>query len=100
MGVGVSLHPLAAAVAREGGLGIISSACLDRLVSKRTGKRMGTYDATYEEVSLSKNLGGLAGINIMVALVKDYANSVKGALDAGADAIISGAGLPLSLPAI
>ncbi len=100
MGVGVSLHPLASAVAREGGLGIISSACLDRLVSKRTGKRLNTYEATYEEVSLSKNLGGLAGINIMVALVKDYTDSVKGALDAGADAIISGAGLPLSLPAI
>jgi nitronate monooxygenase len=100
MGVGVSLYPLASAVAREGGLGIISSACLDRLVSKRSGKRVDTYHATYEEVSLSKNLGGLAGINIMVALVKDYADSVKGALDAGADAIISGAGLPLSLPAI
>ena len=100
MGVGVSLHPLAAAVAREGGLGIVSSACLDRLVSKRTGKRVGTYEAAYEEVSLSKNLGGLAGINIMVALVKDYTASVKGALDAGADAIISGAGLPLSLPAV
>jgi len=100
MGVGVSLHPLAAAVAREGGLGIISSACLDRLVSKRVGKRVDTYQATYEEVSLAKNLGGVAGINIMVALVKDYADSVKGALDAGADAIISGAGLPLSLPAI
>jgi nitronate monooxygenase len=100
MGVGVSLHPLAAAVASEGGLGIVSSACLDRLVSRRTGKRVGTYDAAYEEVSLAKSLGGLAGINIMVALVKDYAASVKGALDAGADAIISGAGLPLSLPAV
>jgi len=100
MGVGVSLHPLAAAVAREGGLGIVSSACLDRLVSKRTGKRIGTYDAAYEEVSLAKSQGGFAGINIMVALVKDYPDSVKGAIDAGADAIISGAGLPLSLPAI
>ncbi len=100
MGVGVSLHPLAAAVAREGGLGIVSSACLDRLVSTRTGKRVGTYDAAYEEVSLAKSQGGLAGINIMIALVKDYPDSVKGALDAGADAIISGAGLPLSLPAI
>ena len=39
MGVGVSLYPLASAVAREGGLGIVSSAALDRLVSKRTGKK-------------------------------------------------------------
>ena len=36
----------------------------------------------------------------MGALVRDYNDSVKGALDAGADAIISGAGLPLTLPAI
>ncbi len=100
MGVGVSLHPLAQAVAREGGLGIVSSACLDRLVSKRTGKKFNTYDAAYEEVSLSKNVNGFAGINIMAALVRDFSDSVKGALDAGADAIISGAGLPLNLPAI
>lgn len=100
MGVGVSLAPLASAVAVEGGVGIISSACLDRLVSKRTGKKYNTYDATYEEVSLAKAAGGYAGINIMVALVRDYENSVKGALDAGADFIISGAGLPLNLPAI
>jgi nitronate monooxygenase len=100
MGVGVSLHPLARAVAHEGGLGIISSACLDRLVSKRTGKKINTYEAAYEEVSLSKTKNGFAGINIMAALVRDYNDSVKGALDAGADAIISGAGLPLGLPAI
>ncbi len=100
MGVGVSLYPLASAVAKEGGLGIVSSACLDRLVSMRTGRKFNSYDAAYEEVSLSKEKGGFAGINIMCALVRDYGDSVKGALDAGADAIISGAGLPLSLPVI
>ncbi|MGD0281446.1 MAG: nitronate monooxygenase family protein [Dissulfurispiraceae bacterium] len=100
MGVGVSLFPLASAVARQGGLGIVSSACLDRLVSKRTGKKFNTYEAAYEEVSLSKGAGGFAGINIMGALVHDFNDSVRGALDAGADAIISGAGLPLTLPAI
>lgn len=100
MGVGVSLYPLASAVAREGGLGIVSSAALDRLVSKRTGKKLNTYDATYEEVCRAKESGGFAGINIMRALVRDYDDSVKGALDANADAIISGAGLPISLPTI
>lgn len=100
MGVGVSLYPLASAVAREGGLGIVSSAALDRLVSKRTGKKLNTYDATYEEVYRAKESGGFAGINIMRALVRDYDDSVKGALDANADAIISGAGLPISLPTI
>lgn len=100
MGVGVSLNPLANAVAREGGLGVVSSACLDRLLTKRTGKKYNTYEAAYEEVSLSKSSGGFAGINIMIALVRDYEDSVKGALDAGVDAIISGAGLPLNLPGI
>jgi nitronate monooxygenase len=100
MGVGVSLAPLACAVAVAGGLGVISSACLDRLVSKRSGKKTSTYDAVYEEVSLAKAAGGFAGINIMVALQRDYEASVRGAIDAGADAIISGAGLPLALPAI
>lgn len=100
MGVGVSLHPLASAVAVEGGLGIVSSACLDRLVSKRVGKPLTAYEAAYEEISLSKANGGLVGMNIMVALARDYADSVKGSIDAGADVIISGAGLPLSLPAI
>ena len=100
MGVGVSLYPLAKAVAREGGLGVISSACLDRLVSKRDNKKVNAYEAAYEEISLSKTKGGFVGINIMTALVRDYNDSVRGALDAGADAIISGAGLPLNLPAI
>lgn len=100
MGVGVSLHPLASAVAREGGLGIISSACLDRIVSKRIGRKVNTYEAVYEEISLAKSAGGVAGINIMIALIKDYNDSVKGAIDAKADVIISGAGLPLGLPAI
>ena len=100
MGVGVSLHPLASAVAVEGGLGIISSACLDRLVSRRNNKKTDSYEAAYEEVSLSKARGGFAGINIMCALAKDYEASVRGALDAKADAIISGAGLPMGLPGI
>lgn len=100
MGVGVSLSPLASAVAREGGAGLISSACLDRLLSKRNGKKLDTYEAAYEEVSLAKAAGGIAGINIMVALVRDYEASVRGSIDAGADLIISGAGLPMNLPSI
>jgi nitronate monooxygenase len=100
MGVGVSLWPLAGAVAEEGGVGIISSAALDRIVSKRKGKKLTTYEAVYEEISLAKEKGGISGINIMVALVQSYDDTVKAAIDAGADMIISGAGLPLALPTI
>jgi nitronate monooxygenase len=48
MGVGVSLHPLAGAVAREGGIGLLSSAALDRLVSRRLGRKVDTYEAVRE----------------------------------------------------
>ncbi len=100
MGVGISLSPLAGAVAAEGGVGIISSAAIDRIVSKRNGTKQNTYEAIYEEISLAKEKGGVSGINIMVALVQTYDDSVKAAIDAGADVIISGAGLPMNLPAI
>lgn len=100
MGVGVSLSPLASAVAREGGIGIISSAALDRLLSKRNKKEYSTYDAVFEEVTLAKSKGGIAGINIMYALQRDYRDSVIAAIDAHADLIICGAGLPMDLPGI
>ena len=100
MGIGISLYPLASAVAAEGGAGIISSAGLDRLLGKRNNKKYNAYEATYEEVSLAKSRGGVTGINIMVALARDFLDSVRGAIDAGADMIIAGAGLPMTLPSI
>ena len=100
MGVGVSLAPLASAVAAAGGLGLISSAGLDRIVSRRLGRKVGIYEAVRLEVEAAKARGGFAGVNIMVALQRDFVSSVRAALDAGADAIVSGAGLPLSLPAV
>ncbi|MFA4890402.1 MAG: nitronate monooxygenase [Candidatus Paceibacterota bacterium] len=102
MGVGVSLAPLASAVAKEEGVGVISSACLDRIVSRRIKRKVGIYEAIRIEIANAKNMsdGGLIGINIMFALQKDFENSVRGAIDARADFIISGAGLPLNLPAI
>ena len=55
MGIGVSLSPLASAVAHEGGLGIISTAAIDRLLSKRLKKKVNTYEAVSEELSLARN---------------------------------------------
>jgi nitronate monooxygenase len=102
MGIGVSLSPLASAVAAEGGLGIISSAALDRLVSKRVGKKLTTYEATRIEIAdaIEAANGEDVGINIMVAIIRDYADSVKAAIDEKAAAIISGGGIPLNLPEI
>ncbi len=102
MGAGVSMSPLAGAVAKEGGMGVISSVALDILTSRRVGKKLDMQAATRREIEDAKALadGGVVGINIMVALFRDYADAVKGALDAGVDAIISGAGLPVHLPDI
>jgi nitronate monooxygenase len=102
MGVGVSLDKLAGAVAREGGVGVISSACLDRLVSKKVNRNVGQYEAISIEIANAKTRGdyGFVGINIMFALQKDFKISVEAAIDSKADFIISGAGLPLNLPGI
>ena len=100
MGVGISLHRLAGAVAKAGGLGIISTA------------QIGFQEPDFKEDPLRANLRAIAkelekarkiapdgaiGFNIMVA-TKRYSQYVKAAVKAGADIIISGAGLPVSLP--
>ena len=101
MGVGVSLSSLAGAVAREGGMGVISSAQIGfedpdflRHPHESNLSALDCHVRRAKEISMGK---GLVGVNIMVAL-QDYANSVKTACEAGVDAIISGAGLPLELP--
>ncbi len=102
MGIGVSLKKLAAAVGQNGWMGTISSAAIDVIGSNESGRKLGTYEAVYREISLAKEMApnGLIGINIMVYLQRDYRAAVQGALDAKADFIISGAGLPFELPTI
>ncbi len=101
MGVGVSLSGLAGAVAKEGGIGIISTA------------QIGFKEEDYENNPLEANLRaikseilkakeiagdeGIIGVNIMVA-TRYYEKYVKAACEAGVDLIISGAGLPTELP--
>lgn len=100
MGVGISLGGLAGAVAKEGGIGIISAA------------QIGYREPDFDEAPLDANLralrkelqkareiaeGGIIGFNIMVAM-KNYEIYVREAVKAGADLIISGAGLPTELP--
>jgi len=100
MGVGVSLSGLAGAVAKEGGIGIISTA------------QIGYREPDYEKNPLAANLRaigteikkareiapkGIIGVNIMVA-TRYYEQYVEAACEAGVDLIISGAGLPVELP--
>lgn len=102
MGVGISLHRLAGAVAAEGGIGIISTA------------QIGFREEGFDEDPIATNLkaiaveirkareiaqGGIIGVNIMVA-TRGYEEYVRAAVEAGADLIISGAGLPMALPGL
>ncbi len=100
MGVGISLSRLAGAVALEGGVGIISTAQIG-FQSPDFDKNpiAANLKAIGEEIKKAKEIakGGIIGVNIMVA-TKDYEEYVKAAVKAGVDLIISGAGLPTTLP--
>lgn len=100
MGVGVSRSSLAAAVAKAGGIGVIS------------GAQVGYDEDDFEKNTLNANLralkkhiikakesclDGIIGVNLMVAM-NHYEEHVKQAIEAGVDLIISGAGLPTKLP--
>lgn len=102
MGVGVSLSSLAGAVAKHGGIGMLSTA--------QIGYREEGFDKTPIECNLRaipKELakareiaeGGIIGANVMVA-TRDYDRYIKALVDAGIDLIVSGAGLPMDLPAL
>lgn len=100
MGVGISLHQLAGHVAKAGGIGIISSAQIGYKASNFLNNTLSAnLTALKEELSKARAIApnGIIGVNIMVAL-NHYAEMVKKAVEAGADLIISGAGLPVNLP--
>ncbi len=102
MGVGVSRSRLAGAVAKAGGVGIISSAQIGYDEPDFEKDVQGAnLRAIEKHVRLAKQAaeggGGLVGVNVMVAL-QDYANHVKAAVRAGADLVVCGAGLPMELP--
>lgn len=102
MGIGVSLNNLAAAVANEGGIGVIAGALIgfnEKDISKDPDKA--NIRALKEEIRLarekSQDASGMLGVNIMVALV-NFASLVRTALSEKIDVIFSGAGLPTDLP--
>lgn len=103
MGIGVSRSNLAGAVAREGGVGIISTAQIGYDEEGFDRDQAGCNRiAIAKHIKKAKELSGgngLVGVNIMVAL-KHYEEHVKESVAAGADVIISGAGLPANLPSL
>lgn len=103
MGVGVSMGGLAGAVAAEGAMGTLSTADAGwNEPDFAAHPQQANLRALRREVQRAKRLAagaGLVAVNAMVA-TRQYADSVRTALEAGADAIVSGAGLPLELPAL
>ncbi|MDD5330950.1 MAG: nitronate monooxygenase family protein [Sulfuricella sp.] len=110
MGVGISAHRLAGAVAREGAVGTIASIDLrrhhsDLMEQTQHSKDKGEMDranltALDREIRSAKNIAqgnGMIAVNVMKA-VTEHPQLVRQSCESGADAIVMGAGLPFDLP--
>ncbi len=106
MGIGVSLSGLASAVAKCGGVGVISAAqpgfmeedfYSNPIEANIRGLQKNIKEALHAIKDIP-NRGAIA-VNIMVA-AKNYEDMVRSSIEAGVHMIISGAGLPTSLPGL
>lgn len=99
MGIGVSLSGLASAVANEGGVGVISAAGIGMAEPDfEQDSKNATLRGLEKEIRKAKSkTDGVIGVNILVAL-SEYEELAKTAVNAGADIIFLGAGLPLKFP--
>lgn len=100
MGIGISSYKLAGSVSKAGGLGVLSAA---QIGYREDDFHSNTLEANIQ--SLKKNIkkakaicsNAPIGVNIMVAM-NHYKELVEASIEAGADIIISGAGIPADLP--
>jgi nitronate monooxygenase len=102
MGAGVSLARLAGAVARRGGVGIVSSVALDLIVSRRLGYVVNHFEAAKVEIKEAIRLSGgqgAIGINVMLSM-HTAIPSILGAVAGGAKFVFAGAGISRNLPTI
>ena len=110
MGVGISWDNLAGNVSKEGGLGIISCvgtgyyknlAFVEKIVNSKPFEAINFYSKkALEEIfkSARKICGdNPLGANIMYA-INEYGRVVRDACEAGANLIVTGAGLPTNMP--
>ncbi len=99
MGVGISLSGLAAAVANEGGVGVISSAGLGLLYRELSENYLeASILGLKEEIRKAREKTlGVIGVNVMVAIT-NFADMIRTSISEKVDIIIAGAGLPLNLP--
>ena len=101
MGVQVAKSALAAAVARAGGIGCISSVGLGTIEGNLNDYLKESRDRLIEEIRRARALApsGILAVNAMVAL-SNYDDVVATCVAEKVDIIISGAGLPISLPGL
>jgi nitronate monooxygenase len=100
MGVGVSGSKLAGAVAKAGGVGVLSGVQIGyREPDFETNTLEANIRAMKSELKAAREMSpdGIIGVNLMVAITH-YEEMVKACIEGGADIIISGAGLPMNLP--
>lgn len=110
MGVGISWDQLAGNVSKEGGLGVISSvgtgyyenkSHVQRLVAERPLEVQNFYSKE-ALTKIFENARKICGdkplaANVLYA-INDYGRVVADSCEAGADIIITGAGLPTNMP--
>lgn len=110
MGVGISWDRLAGNVSKEGCLGIISAVgtgyyknmkFVERILSSKPLEAINFYskNALNEIFKNARKICGSnpLGANILYA-INDYGRVVRDACEAGANMIVSGAGLPTNMP--
>jgi NAD(P)H-dependent flavin oxidoreductase YrpB (nitropropane dioxygenase family) len=101
MGVRISGGNLAGHVAKCGGVGLVAAAGIALNSEHYTGTNYFQAETAAFQTEIKKARAiapdGIIGVNVMVAL-SDFEPLVKAAVDAGAQVIVCGAGLPLSLP--
>lgn len=100
MGIGVSRSKLASAVAREGGIGVISGVQIGFDEKDfGTNPKEANLRALRKEIRNAKknSCGGIIGVNLMAAM-NNYDEYAKVCTEEKADLIISGAGIPMKLP--
>lgn len=101
MGIGVSMSRLAAAVAEEGGIGVVAGAMIGMKEPDIGNNPLeATMRALRNELRKARSATvGVVGVNVMVASIT-FHKMVKTSIEECADVIFSGAGLPLDLPGI
>ena len=110
MGLGISWDKLAGNVSKEGGLGIISAVGTGYYENKKYAKELiegrpfsekdfYNKEALIKIFENARKICGDApvGANVLYA-INDYGRVVRDSCEAGADMIITGAGLPMDMP--